>query len=90
MLRASGVNWDIRKEEPYELYDEVDFDVPVSEKGDTYARYKLCMAEMRESSKILYQTINMYKETQANSETELMAHAPQYISASKLDVVAQN
>ena len=63
MLRASGVNWDIRKEEPYELYDEVDFDVPVSEKGDNYARYKLYMAEMRESAKILYQTITMYEKT---------------------------
>ena len=50
MARASGLNWDIRKEEPYELYDEIDFDVPVSEKGDNYARYKLYMAEMSESS----------------------------------------
>ena len=41
MLRASNVAWDIRKEEPYELYDEVEFDVPFSDKGDNYARYKL-------------------------------------------------
>jgi len=86
MLRASGVEWDIRKEEPYELYDEVDFNVPVSDKGDNYARYKLYMAEMRESAKILYQVLDMYAET----GPELMAHAPQYISAPKIDIMTQN
>jgi len=86
MLRASGIEWDIRKEEPYELYDEVDFQVPVSDKGDNYARYKLYMAEMRESAKILYQVIDMYADT----TPELMAHAPQYISAPKIDIMTQN
>ncbi len=86
MLRASGVEWDIRKEEPYELYDEVEFNVPVSDKGDNYARYKLYMAEMRESAKILYQVLDMYAET----GPELMAHAPQYISAPKIDIMTQN
>ncbi|MDP3302182.1 MAG: NADH dehydrogenase (quinone) subunit D [Sulfuricurvum sp.] len=86
MLRASGVEWDIRKEEPYELYDEVEFNVPVSDKGDNYARYKLYMAEMRESAKILYQVADMYEGT----SPELMAHAPQYISAPKLDIMTQN
>ena len=86
MLRASGVEWDIRKEEPYELYDEVEFNVPVSDKGDNYARYKLYMAEMRESAKILYQVLDMYEGT----EPALMAHAPQYISAPKLDIMTQN
>ena len=86
MLRASGVEWDIRKEEPYELYNEVEFSVPVSDKGDNYARYKLYMAEMRESAKILYQVIDMYEGT----GPELMAHAPQYISAPKIDIMTQN
>ncbi|MDD2265585.1 NADH dehydrogenase (quinone) subunit D [Sulfuricurvum sp.] len=86
MLRASGVEWDIRKEEPYELYDEVEFNVPVSDKGDNYARYKLYMAEMRESAKILYQVLDMYEGT----SPELMAHAPQYISAPKIDIMTQN
>jgi NADH-quinone oxidoreductase subunit D len=86
MLRASGVEWDIRKEEPYELYDEVEFDVPVSDKGDNYARYKLYMEEMRQSAKILDQVIDMY----AGTDGALMAHAPQYISAPKLDIMTQN
>jgi len=90
MLRASGVAWDIRKEEPYELYDEVEFEVPFSDKGDNYARYKVYMQEMRESAKILYQTIDMYAETVANNQTELMAHAPKFISAPKLELMTQN
>jgi NADH-quinone oxidoreductase subunit D len=90
MLRASGVAWDIRKEEPYELYDEVEFKVPVSDKCDNFARYRIYMEEMRQSAHILYQVIDMYKATMRNNETELMAHAPKYISASKLDIMTQN
>ncbi len=86
MLRGSGIAWDIRKEEPYELYDEVEFDVPVSDRCDSYGRYKLHMQEMRESLKILKQLIPMYKET----TPELMAHAPKYISAPKEQIMTQN
>jgi len=85
-LRGSGVCWDIRKEEPYELYDELDFDVPVSDKNDSYARYILYMQEMRESSKILKQLIPMYHKT----DTQLMAVVPEYISGSKEDIMTQN
>jgi len=90
MLRASGVAWDIRKEEPYELYDEVEFNVPYSDKGDNFARYRIFMEEMRESAKILYQTIDMYEKCVKDGQTELMAHAPKYVSASKLDIMTQN
>jgi len=86
MLRGSGIAWDIRKEEPYELYDEIEFDVPVSDRCDSYGRYKLHMQEMRESLKILKQLIPMYGET----SPELMAHAPKYISAPKEQVMTQN
>jgi NADH-quinone oxidoreductase subunit D len=90
MLRASGVAWDIRKEEPYELYDEVEFNVPYSDKGDNFARYRVYMEEMRESAKILYQCIEMYEKCEKDGQTELMAHAPKYISAPKLDIMTQN
>ncbi len=86
MLRGSGIAWDIRKEEPYELYDEVDFDVPVSTTFDSYGRYKLHMEEMRQSIKIIRQVIAMYYKT----EPEIMAHAPQYISAPKEQIMTQN
>ena len=58
MLRASGVNWDLRKVRPYMGYDEYDFDVPVLTEGDTYARYIVRIQEMRESLKIVEQALN--------------------------------
>ena len=86
MLRGSGIPYDIRKEEPYELYDEVEFDVPVADTCDSYGRYLLYMEEMRQSIRIIRQLIPMYKET----EPQLMAHVPEYISAHKEDIMTQN
>jgi NADH-quinone oxidoreductase subunit D len=57
MLRASGVNWDLRRNEPYLFYDQVDFDVPVYGGGDVYDRYRVHMDEMRESVRIVEQCI---------------------------------
>ena len=85
-LRGSGVKWDLRKEMPYGLYDELDFNIPISDKCDSYGRYKCYMQEMYESSKILKQLIPMYEE----SDTQLMAHSPEYISATKEDIMTQN
>ncbi|MDQ3662836.1 MAG: NADH dehydrogenase (quinone) subunit D [Actinomycetota bacterium] len=58
IARASGIDWDIRRDMPYEIYDELEFDVPVGEAGDVYARYRVRMQEMRESCKILEQVID--------------------------------
>jgi NADH-quinone oxidoreductase subunit D len=58
VLRASGVDWDIRRDEPYLAYDEVDFDVPVEAEGDVYARYRVRMREMRESVRIVQQCLD--------------------------------
>ncbi len=58
MLRASGVNWDLRKVRPYMGYDQYDFNVPVRTEGDTYARYIVRVEEMRESLKIIEQALN--------------------------------
>ncbi|MFZ9465241.1 MAG: NADH-quinone oxidoreductase subunit D, partial [Burkholderiaceae bacterium] len=57
MLRGSGVAWDLRKNQPYEVYDLVDFDIPVGRNGDSYDRYLVRVAEMRESNKIIKQCI---------------------------------
>jgi NADH-quinone oxidoreductase subunit D len=57
VLRASGVDWDLRKASPYLAYDEVDFDVPVYPNGDVYDRYKVHMDEMRESVRIVRQAL---------------------------------
>lgn len=85
-LRGSGFQWDLRKEMPYGIYGELDFDIPYATTCDSYGRYKCYMQEMRESMKILKQLIPMYKE----SEPQLMAHAPEYISAPKEDIMTQN
>jgi NADH-quinone oxidoreductase subunit D len=58
MLRASGVNWDLRKVRPYIGYEQYDFSVPVSNDCDTYARYIVRVQEMRESLKIIEQALN--------------------------------
>lgn len=55
ILRATGVPWDVRRDLPYELYEEMEFDVPSATEGDVYARYVVRMLEMRESLKILRQ-----------------------------------
>lgn len=86
MLRGSGVRYDIRKEEPYELYGELEFDIPVSDRCDSYGRYRLYMQEMKESIKILRQLVPLY----GRSAPQLMAHAPQYISAPKEEIMTQN
>jgi NADH-quinone oxidoreductase subunit D len=57
VLRASGVDWDLRRDEPYLAYPELDFDVPVYHHGDVYDRYRLRVDEMRESVKIIQQCL---------------------------------
>ena len=64
VLRASGVDWDLRKRMPYLAYDQVDFDVPVYENGDVYDRYKVHMDEMRESIRIVRQCLDKIDETE--------------------------
>jgi NADH-quinone oxidoreductase subunit D len=58
VLRASGVDWDIRRSEPYLAYPDVDFDVPVYPEGDVYARYKVRIDEMRQSVRIVRQCLD--------------------------------
>jgi len=57
VLRASGVDWDVRRTDPYLAYDQLDFNVPVYENGDVYDRYRVRMEEMRESTRIVEQCL---------------------------------
>jgi NADH-quinone oxidoreductase subunit D len=62
ILRASGVDWDLRKREPYLAYDQVDFEVPVYPEGDVYARYRVHVDEMRQSVRIASQCLDRLEE----------------------------
>ena len=58
MLRGSGVAWDLRKHQPYDVYDRMDFDIPVGKTGDCYDRYLVRVEEMRQSNRIIQQCVN--------------------------------
>lgn len=62
MLRGSGVEWDLRRKQPYEVYDKMKFNIPVGKEGDCYDRYLVRMEEMRESNKIIKQCIGWLKD----------------------------
>ncbi len=62
VLRAAGVKWDLRKAQPYSMYDKFDFDIPIGVNGDTYDRYLVRMAEMRQSLRIIEQAVNSIPE----------------------------
>lgn len=62
MLRGSGISWDLRKTQPYEVYDKLDFDVPIGTNGDCYDRYLIRMEEMRQSVNIILQILNTMPE----------------------------
>ncbi|MGB0723481.1 MAG: NADH-quinone oxidoreductase subunit D [Gammaproteobacteria bacterium] len=62
MVRGSGMAWDLRKKQPYEVYDRMDFDIPVGKNGDCYDRYLVRMAEMRESNRIIKQCIDWLRK----------------------------
>ena len=62
MLRGSGIAWDLRKNQPYEVYEQMAFDIPVGKNGDSYDRYLVRIAEMRESCKIMVQCIDWLKK----------------------------
>ncbi|MEO1319295.1 MAG: NADH-quinone oxidoreductase subunit D [Pseudomonadota bacterium] len=62
MLRGSGIAWDLRKKQPYEVYDRVDFDIPIGVNGDCYDRYLVRIEEMRQSNRIIKQCVDWLRD----------------------------
>ncbi|MDP4155635.1 MAG: NADH-quinone oxidoreductase subunit D [Bacillota bacterium] len=77
-LRSTGVKWDLRKDEPYSIYDRFKFDVPVREEGDCLARYHLRLLEIEESLKIVEQAVEQFP-----SSGEILGKVPKIIQAPK-------
>lgn len=68
MIRGSGLAWDLRKSQPYEIYDELDFDIPVGTSGDSYDRYLVRMEEMRQSVRIVKQCLERMPQGAVKSQ----------------------
>ncbi|WP_019221734.1 NADH-quinone oxidoreductase subunit D [Bartonella senegalensis] len=66
MIRGAGVPWDLRKSQPYECYEEMEFDIPVGKNSDCYDRYLIRMEEMRQSAKIMRQCVDRLLSTEKN------------------------
>jgi NADH-quinone oxidoreductase subunit D len=76
MLRGSGVEWDLRKKQPYEVYDLLDFDIPVGANGDSYDRYLVRIEEMRQSNRIIRQCIEWLRKNPGSVMTDNHKIAP--------------
>ena len=70
MLRGSGFEWDLRKKQPYEVYDKLDFDIPVGVNGDCYDRYLVRVEEMRQSNRIIEQCVDWLRANPGPVELE--------------------
>jgi len=79
ILRATGVDWDIRRDNPYLVYPEIDFDVPIGENGDIYDRYLVRIEEIRQSIRICRQTLDeLRKMGRGEGELDYMCRHPKY------------
>lgn len=76
MLRGSGIAWDLRKKQPYEVYSELDFDIPVGKTGDCYDRYLVRVAEMRQSNELIKQCVKWLRANPGPVITENHKVAP--------------
>ncbi|MDP1996546.1 MAG: NADH-quinone oxidoreductase subunit D [Gallionella sp.] len=76
MLRGSGVEWDLRKKQPYEVYDRLDFDIPVGTNGDSYDRYLVRVEEFRQSNRIIKQCIDWLRQNPGPVMTDNFKFAP--------------
>ncbi|MFL5780580.1 MAG: NADH-quinone oxidoreductase subunit D [Thermoleophilaceae bacterium] len=87
LLRAAGNPWDLRKAMPYSSYDHFDFKIPVGTRGDNYDRYRVRMAEMRESVKIVEQALDGLPEGRWITDNRKVALPPRYELATSMEAL---
>jgi len=88
MLRGSGVEWDLRKKQPYEVYDRLDFDIPVGVNGDCYDRYLVRVEEMRQSNRLIRQCVEWLRRNPGPVMTDDRKVAPPSREEMKADMEA--
>jgi NADH-quinone oxidoreductase subunit D len=88
MLRGSGVEWDLRRKQPYEVYDRLDFDIPVGVNGDCYDRYLVRVEEMRQSNRIIRQCVDWLRANPGPVQLENYKVAPPRREEMKADMEA--
>jgi len=76
VLRATGVEWDLRKKDPYSIYDRFDFDIPTGENGDCYDRYRMRVEEMRQSLRIIEQAARQLPSGPVKADVPHVLHPP--------------
>jgi NADH-quinone oxidoreductase subunit D len=86
MLRGSGVEWDLRKKQPYEVYDKVDFDIPVGVNGDCYDRYLVRIEEMRQSNRIVKECVDWLRANPGPVELDDQKLVPPHREEMKEDM----
>jgi len=88
MIRGSGIEWDLRKKQPYEVYDRLDFDIPVGTNGDCYDRYLVRVEEMRQSNRIVRQCIEWLRKNPGPVKVDNYKVTPPKREAMKGDMEA--
>lgn len=86
MLRGSGIAWDLRRMQPYEVYDRLEFDIPVGTNGDSYDRYLVRVAEMRESNRIIRQCVEWLRNNPGPVISDNHKIAPPHREGMKTDM----
>jgi len=89
MLRGSGVEWDLRKKQPYEVYDKMDFDIPIGVNGDCYDRYLVRVEELRQSNRIVKQCVEWLKKNPGPVivDNYKIAHPPRDIMKNDMEAL---
>lgn len=87
LLRSTGLKWDVRKTQPYEVYNEMDFDVPVGVNGDCFDRYILRMHEMRQSVRIIEQCLNRMPAGPVKNENYKISPPPRALIKTSMEAL---